>query len=163
MTDGPAGLPFVSMFAEAVGWPLCCICYRPSAPWDKDYCTGHNLYAERGAGGVLMALNWRWQWGWFYKPPRVPGKGSGIFAAVKAAVSVEQVAERFTQLVRTGPDRLRGRCPLHEERTGSFVVFEDKQTWRCFGACARGGDVIELTRSLMEQGKLAGKKGRKVV
>ena len=154
---------FISVFAETIGWPLCCICGRPSSPWSQDYCAGHSRYRHGECAGLLFAFNWRWEWGWFFKPPGVPGKGTSIFAAVKAAVSVEQVAERFTQLVRTGPDRLKGRCPLHEERTGSFVVFRDKQTWRCFGACARGGDVIELTRLLMEQGKIVGKKGRNVV
>jgi CHC2 zinc finger len=41
-----------------------------------------------------------------------------------------------------------GRCPIHRERNGaSFVVWSD-QRWSCFGKCSRGGDVIDLERSL---------------
>ncbi|MGE0708403.1 MAG: CHC2 zinc finger domain-containing protein [Planctomycetota bacterium] len=44
------------------------------------------------------------------------------------------------------------RCPLsgHEERTPSFQVREreGRQTWRCWGACGRWGDAIDLVRAL---------------
>ena len=76
-----------------------------------------------------------------------------LFQAVKEAVSVEQLAERFTELVPAGPGKLKGRCPLHEERTPSFYVYQDSQRWQCFGACASGGDVVELARRLMDLGK----------
>ena len=35
------------------------------------------------------------------------------------------VAGRYTELRRAGTGRLKGRCPLHEERTASFYVYED--------------------------------------
>jgi hypothetical protein len=86
---------------------------------------------------------------------RPTGAGSrNLFEAVKQAVSVEELAERFTQLGPAGPGKLKGRCPLHGERTASFYVFQDSQRWRCFGACASGGDVVELARRLMDLGKL---------
>ena len=89
------------------------------------------------------------------RPNRSTVAGSrDLFQAVKQAVSVEELAERFTRLAPAGSGKLKGRCPLHEERTPSFYVYQDSQRWQCFGACASGGDVIELARRLMDLGKL---------
>lgn len=38
-------------------------------------------------------------------------------------------------------------CPLHQEKTASFVLFKENNTWHCFG-CNRGGDVISLYMQL---------------
>lgn len=80
-------------------------------------------------------------------------KGSEIFQTVKSAIDIAELAGQYTELHEAGPGRLKGRCPLHNERTASFFVFRTEQRWRCFGACGDGGDVIELTRRLMEKGK----------
>jgi hypothetical protein len=89
------------------------------------------------------------------RPVRQPGqRGSDLFRRVKDAVPVEGLAGRFTTLIPAGADRLKGRCPLHEEKTPSFYIFESKGTWRCFGACAEGGDVVRLARRLLEKGLL---------
>lgn len=37
-------------------------------------------------------------------------------------------------------------CPFHKEDTPSFSYSPERGTWRCFGACHVGGDVIELHR-----------------
>lgn len=38
-----------------------------------------------------------------------------------------------------------GFCPFHPNtRTPAFHVFPETQTWRCFGACAEGGDVFSF-------------------
>jgi DNA primase len=42
---------------------------------------------------------------------------------------------------------LGGLCPVHRERTPSFFVYPQEQTWYCFG-CKRGGDVISLVREV---------------
>ena len=88
------------------------------------------------------------------RPTRRPSSGDSLFARVKAAVSVEELAGRFTQLEPAGPGKLKGKCPIHDERTASFYVYCDRQSWRCFGACAKGGDVISLAQELMDGGKL---------
>ena len=91
-------------------------------------------------------------------PPPAPrpraGSGPTVFEAIKAAVPVEVLAARFTDLRPGGPNRLRGKCPIHDERTPSFVLSVDRQRWRCFGACAEGGDTITLAQRLMDKGKL---------
>ena len=81
-------------------------------------------------------------------------RGNSIFDRVKAAVSVEELAGRFTVLTPAGPSKLKGLCPLHTERTPSFHVSTDVGLWNCFGACQRGGDVITLAQYLMDGGLL---------
>lgn len=48
-----------------------------------------------------------------------------------------------------GEIRVRGRlatvrCPFHEERTGSLVIYLNNNTWHCFGTCGAGGDSIDF-------------------
>jgi hypothetical protein len=77
-----------------------------------------------------------------------------IFDQVKAAVTVEALAERFTTLRPAGQSRLKGLCPLHIERTPSFHINTDRDLWHCFGACDEGGDVVNLASLLMNKGLL---------
>lgn len=58
---------------------------------------------------------------------------------------VDLVSESGVELRRAGRS-YTGFCPFHSNtRTPSFVVFPESQTWRCFGACADGGDVFSFT------------------
>lgn len=68
---------------------------------------------------------------------------------LKHAVDIADVAGRFTKLRRCGA-ALKGLCPCHDERTASFHVYTDRQTWHCFG-CGRGGDVIQLLHEVGER------------
>ncbi len=70
-------------------------------------------------------------------------------SAAKEAVHVRDLAERLC-----GPGQLRrvggtwaARCPLpeHEDRTPSFVVYPETESFFCFG-CLNRGDVVELAR-----------------
>ena len=157
-------------YAEPATEGTCCICDEP-AGIHAFFCPGHwpdtaetpryFLYTrspeEDRLAWVLIKLCQGLKEVPAFPMDKVPSNvkpGFGIYGAVKAAVSVTDLAGRFTELQQTGPDRLRGRCPLHEEKTGSFYVFQATETWRCFGACARGGDVIELARLLMDKGLL---------
>lgn len=79
--------------------------------------------------------------------PRPVAAGNRI-ADIKAANRVEDVAGRLTHLTPNGPGKLKGCCPMHKEKTPSFVIYTDSQKWRCYGACARGGDVIDLARKV---------------
>jgi DNA primase len=69
--------------------------------------------------------------------------------AAKEAVSVVDLAERLCSpsgLRRSG-DTWAARCPLpeHEDKTPSFVVYPETESFFCFG-CLHGGDVVELAR-----------------
>ena len=87
------------------------------------------------------------------KPARAWGANSPI-AKIKAENRVEDVAERVTQLSKTGK-AMKGLCPFHDEKSPSFYVWPDTQRWRCFGACATGGDVVDLMRHLDNQRRRA--------
>ena len=79
--------------------------------------------------------------------------GESRIEKIKRAVSIETLAEKFTELRPVGPGRLKGKCPLHNEATPSFMVYTDTQSWYCFGQCARGGDIVTLSQLLEEAGR----------
>lgn len=35
-------------------------------------------------------------------------------------------------------------CPFHKEKTPSFSYIPSTGTWRCYGACKTGGDIVDL-------------------
>lgn len=39
-------------------------------------------------------------------------------------------------------------CPIHGENTPSLQIYEDTNSWYCWGACAEGGDEIEFVKSI---------------
>ncbi len=63
---------------------------------------------------------------------------------IKLRVPIEElVRERVPGLRKSG--RLwTACCPFHDEGTPSFKVDPAKGTWRCYGACGIGGDVISF-------------------
>lgn len=62
---------------------------------------------------------------------------------IKARLDILEVVGQRVQLQRSGRS-FKGNCPFHQERTPSFHVFPDRQSWRCFGACATGGDALSF-------------------
>ena len=60
---------------------------------------------------------------------------------VKSRLDIVDIVSSRVEIKPAGRN-FRGLCPFHGEKTPSFFVFPDKQNWRCFGACASGGDVL---------------------
>jgi DNA primase len=69
---------------------------------------------------------------------------TSIIETIKAKVDVADEISLVVALQRAGKS-LKGVCPFHNERTPSFYVFRETQTWHCFG-CNEGGDVFSFVQ-----------------
>lgn len=70
--------------------------------------------------------------------------------AAKEEVPTVELARRLCGEMRQAGARWVARCPLpgHEDRTPSFTVYPETDSWYCFGACQKGGDVIDLAAAV---------------
>src|SRR5947208_5776989 len=74
---------------------------------------------------------------------------TSIIETIKATVNVVEEIGLVVALQKSGKS-LKGLCAVHNERTPSFYVFGESQSWRCFG-CNEGGDVftfVQMQQSL---------------
>lgn len=65
---------------------------------------------------------------------------------LRSKIDIEDLIARYAEV------RGRGRtpvclCPFHNEKTPSFVIYKDTQSYYCFG-CGAGGDAITFIRSI---------------
>ncbi|MBQ7338861.1 MAG: DNA primase [Clostridia bacterium] len=63
-----------------------------------------------------------------------------VIEDIVARSEIEQVIGSYVTLKRAGSN-LNGLCPFHSEKSPSFTVFPNTQSFYCFG-CSAGGDVI---------------------
>lgn len=60
-------------------------------------------------------------------------------------VDLVELIGQYTALTRKGREWV-GRCPFHNEKTGSFYVNAEKGVYKCFG-CGAGGGAIQFVMS----------------
>lgn len=65
---------------------------------------------------------------------------------LKMNCDIESVVSSYVQLRKRGRIST-GLCPFHSEKTGSFTVYPESQSFYCFG-CGAGGDVIGFIRRI---------------
>ena len=65
---------------------------------------------------------------------------------LKARNDIEDIVGAYVQVKRRGRN-LVGLCPFHSEKTPSFTVYPESQSFYCFG-CGAGGDVITFVRRM---------------
>jgi DNA primase len=61
---------------------------------------------------------------------------------VKSRLNIVDVIGAKVELKKAGRN-FRGLCPFHNEKTPSFMVSPERQTFHCFG-CGKGGSVIDF-------------------
>lgn len=57
-------------------------------------------------------------------------------------LDIVEVIGKYTNLKRSGVN-YKGLCPIHQEKTPSFMVSPAKNIWKCFG-CGKGGNIIDF-------------------
>ena len=67
---------------------------------------------------------------------------NSIIEDIRYRCDIEDVISSYISLKHAGSN-LKGLCPFHSEKTPSFVVYKDTQSFYCFG-CGAGGDVISF-------------------
>ncbi len=70
----------------------------------------------------------------------------GFIQELRDNNEIVSVIENYVELKRSG-STYSCRCPFHSERTPSFHVYPNTQSYYCFG-CGAGGDVITFIRTI---------------
>ena len=66
---------------------------------------------------------------------------------IKQKLDVAEVLGDYIQLKPAGTGSLKALCPFHTERTPSFHVSRERQSWHCFG-CDKGGDIFSFVMEM---------------
>lgn len=64
---------------------------------------------------------------------------------IKTRIDIVSYIQQYVPLKKAGR-YYKANCPFHSERTPSFIVNPDTQSWRCFGSCAEGGDLFSFAQ-----------------
>ncbi len=61
---------------------------------------------------------------------------------IKSTANIVDIILQYITLTKKGANYF-GKCPFHNEKTGSFSVSQAKQMYKCF-SCGKGGDVFSF-------------------
>ncbi|MBQ8203009.1 MAG: DNA primase [Clostridia bacterium] len=69
---------------------------------------------------------------------------SSVIEEIKAKNDIESVISAYVNLKRRGKN-LVGLCPFHNEKTPSFTVYPESDSFYCYG-CGKGGDAFTFVK-----------------
>ena len=67
--------------------------------------------------------------------------------AIRARLDIEELVREYVPDLKRAGRNIKGRCPFHQERTPSFIVSPERQSFHCFG-CGEGGDPFAFLMKL---------------
>ena len=66
---------------------------------------------------------------------------------LRARIDIEDLIGRYVEIQGRGSRNPKALCPFHAEKTASFVIYRNTQSYYCFG-CGAGGDAITFVKNI---------------
>lgn len=65
---------------------------------------------------------------------------------IKSTLSIDRVVSQYISLRKSG-NRFTGKCPFHDDRSPSLVVYPETSSFYCFG-CQKSGDIFRFVMGI---------------